>query len=136
MIVLDTSVMYALVDRADAAHREVAAWYRREDPDLVTTPLVVAEADHLIGARLGARARDAWWDDLARGAYLVDWWAGAIRQAAEVARRWADLALGLTDASLVVLADHVGTLDIATLDQRHTSVRTSSTPTTAVTRTR
>ena len=36
-----------------------------------------------------------------------------------VAERSADAGLGLTDASLVVLAQRLGTADIATLDERH-----------------
>jgi predicted nucleic acid-binding protein len=57
--------------------------------------------------------------DLAAGAYLVEWWPGAISEAVRVAERYADTGLGLTDASLVVLAQRVGTADIATLDERH-----------------
>ena len=46
MIVLDTSVIYALLDRADRRHEEAVVWYGAVDEDLATTPLVVAEADH------------------------------------------------------------------------------------------
>jgi predicted nucleic acid-binding protein len=53
------------------------------------------------------------------GAYLVDWWPSAAREAAQVADRYADLGIGLTDASLVVLAARVGSTDIATFDERH-----------------
>ena len=36
-----------------------------------------------------------------------------------VAERYVDLGLGLTDASLVALASRIGTIDVATYDQRH-----------------
>lgn len=49
----------------------------------------------------------------------VSSWPGAIAAAVEVAERYADGDLGLADASLVALADRVGTIDIATLDERH-----------------
>ena len=34
-------------------------------------------------------------------------------------RRYANLVIGLTDASIVVLAQRHGTLDVLTLDERH-----------------
>ena len=39
--------------------------------------------------------------------------------AVRVAARYADMNLGLTDASLVVLAERLAVTDIATLDERH-----------------
>ena len=36
-----------------------------------------------------------------------------------MALQWSELDLGLTDASLVVLAERYETLDIATVDHRH-----------------
>ena len=103
MIVLDTSVTYALADRRDARHAEVVAWYEHDRPELVTTPLVLAEVDYLIGQRLGRGAQASFWADVAAGAYLVDWWPSAAAQIAEVALQWSELDLGLTDASLVAL---------------------------------
>jgi predicted nucleic acid-binding protein len=37
----------------------------------------------------------------------------------KVAERYADTRLGLADASLVALAGRLGTIDIATLGERH-----------------
>ncbi len=119
MIVLDTSVIYALLDGSDDRHREALTWYDRLDDELVTTPLVLAEADHLAVTRGGVYAVRAFRDDVRAGAYLVDWWPSAAREAAEVADRYADLGIGLTDASLVVLAARVGSVDVATFDERH-----------------
>jgi predicted nucleic acid-binding protein len=46
-------------------------------------------------------------------------WPAATPAAVKVANKYAASRLGLADASLVVLADHLGTIDIATLDERH-----------------
>lgn len=116
---VDTSVIYALLDRADDAHATVVEWYRSDDPDLVTTPMVLAEVDHLAATRAGPRAHAAWLRDLAAGAYAVSWWKAAPSQAAAIAEEYADLGLGLTDASLVALCARLGTVEIATLDERH-----------------
>jgi predicted nucleic acid-binding protein len=119
MIVLDTSVLYALIDTADTHHRMSVDWYADVDDELVTTPLVLAELDHLATARAGRRAVAAFRDDVRAGAYAVDWWTAAASAAADYADRYADLGIGLTDASLAILADRVGTIDIATFDERH-----------------
>jgi len=119
VIVLDTSVIYALLDAADSRHREAVAWYERLDAELVTTPLVLAEADHLAATRGGARAVRGFREDVRAGAYLVEWWPSAARESAELADRYADSGIGLTDASLVALAGRVGSLDVATFDEQH-----------------
>jgi predicted nucleic acid-binding protein len=85
----------------------------------VTTPLIVAEIDHLVGARGTRAALSALRSDLVAGAYLVEWWSAAIASAVKVAERYADTGLGLADASLVALAERLGTIEIATLDERH-----------------
>ncbi len=107
------------MNSADNHHAEVSVWLEAERDELVTTPLVIAEADHLVATRGGSSAASALRADITAGAYLVDWWPSAITAAVRVAERYADSGLGLTDASLVVLAERVGTTDIATLDERH-----------------
>jgi uncharacterized protein len=119
VIVVDTSVIVAYMNAADDCHPAVAGWLDRVDDDLSTTPLIVAEADHLVRVRGGRAALKALRADLATGAYLVEWWPGAMASAVNVAERYADTGLGLADASLVVLAERFATSDIATLDERH-----------------
>ena len=119
MIVVDTSAIIAYMNRTDAQHEPVSAWLEGEVDDLATTPLVVAEVDHLIAARGGRAALSALRADLAAGAYLVEWWSGAIASAVAIAERYADSGVGLVDASLVALAERLQTVSIATLDERH-----------------
>lgn len=119
MIVVDTSVIVAYMNSADDAHELVATWLEEVDDDLATTPLIVAEVDHIVGARGTPAALTALRSDLAAGAYLVEWWPGAISSSVKVAERYADSRLGLADASLVALAERLATIDIATLDERH-----------------
>jgi predicted nucleic acid-binding protein len=97
VIVVDTSAILAYMNSADAHHAEVSAWLEAEQDELATTPLIVAEADHLVAARGGPAALSALRADLAAGAYLVEWWPGAIGAAVRVAERYADMGLGLSD---------------------------------------
>jgi uncharacterized protein len=113
-VVLDTNVVLALYDASDPDHGRVADWVATVDDDLVATPLAVAEMDYLVGRRGGTVARDALWRDLGAGAYLVRWWADALAETLQIARRHP--FAGLTDASLVALAGRLRTNRIATFD--------------------
>ena len=119
MIVVDTSVIVAFMNAGDDHHAGVAAWMDDVDDDLATTPMVVAEVDHLVAARAGRTASRALWSDLAAGAYLVEWWPSAMQIAVAVAEQYAGAGVGLVDASLVALAERLRTIEVATLDERH-----------------
>jgi predicted nucleic acid-binding protein len=121
-VVLDTNVVVALYDAADPDHQIVADWMATVDEDLVATPLAVAEMDYLVDHRGGASAREALWQDLDAGAYLVRWWADALNETLQIVRRHP--FAGLTDASLVALAGLLRTQRIATVDQHFRSMTT------------
>ena len=116
---LDTSVVVAFMNRRDDDHVRVSAWMETAEEDLVTTPLVVAEIDHLVSHGGGSAAALAFYEDLASGAYVVEWWQEAMSETVEAARRHQPLGLGFADASLLVLAARLATTGIATLDERH-----------------
>lgn len=124
MIVIDTSAILAYMNSADSHHAAVSSWLEAESDELVTTPLIVAESDHLVSTRGGVGAARALRADLLAGAYMVEWWAGAITSTVAVAECYADSGLGLADASLVALAERVDTVTLATLDERHFRVVT------------
>src|SRR5690349_3010342 len=109
-------MVVALMREDDTHHRTAAAWMLSTDEDLVTTPLALAEMDHLV-------PRDAahfLWDDFESGAFGVRWWAEGLTETLRIARRHP--FLGLVDASLVALAGVLRTTRIATFDQHFRSV--------------
>lgn len=118
-MILDTSVVVAFMNRADRRHGEVASWLEGHRGSLVTSPLAVAEMDHLVLRLGGPEAQRALWQDFDSGAYRVEWWPAAIYETIGVARTNGGLHLGLADASLAVLAQRLQTVEIATLDERH-----------------
>lgn len=119
MIVIDTSVVLAFMDRDDDDHEATRDWLTNQTEELATTPLIVAELDHMVSIRGGPTAVRALREDLDSGAYLIEWWPTAIHEAVAVAERYESMELGLADASLVILAARLQTTDIATLDERH-----------------
>jgi predicted nucleic acid-binding protein len=119
-VVLDTGVVVALYDLSDEHHARARAWYDAFDDDLVTTPLALAEMEHLATR---VRAQATLWDDLERGAFAVRWWADGTTDSLAVARRHP--GIGLTDASLVALAARLRTDRIATFDHRFRALTTA-----------
>ena len=118
MIVVDSSFIYALLDSRESNHRAATLWYRDVDDDLATSPLVLSEVDHLV-TRVGVNALAAFRRDVLDDVYFVDWWPGASRTIVDIADRYVDLGLDLTDASLVAVAGRAETTLIATFDERH-----------------
>jgi uncharacterized protein len=119
LIVLDTSVVLAFMNHKDSSHETVRDWIGANEDELATTPLVLAELDHLVGRYGGEIATRALREDLASGAYEVEWWPTATHETIALAEAHASMRLGLTDASLLALAAHAKSGEIATLDERH-----------------
>jgi predicted nucleic acid-binding protein len=119
VIVLDTSVVLALIDASDINHERVWKWMEGVPDELCTTPLVLAELDHMVPLKGGSVAAEAVRADFSDGAYTVEWWRSALYETIEVANQYESIELGLTDASLIALAAHLETTRIATLDERH-----------------
>lgn len=81
---------------------------------------MLAELDYLLSRHVGAVAQAALLDEVARGAYRLEPFAAPdIESAKSVIDRYAELRIGLADASLVVLAERHGVRDVLSLDQRH-----------------
>jgi predicted nucleic acid-binding protein len=118
VIVLDTSLLVALLVKRDQYHQAAADWYSELSARLVTTPLILAEVDGLMLNWGGPLAASAFRRDVIAGAFAIQWWDQAAAQAAEIANQYAGLGVSLADASLVALADRLQTTEIATFDER------------------
>jgi predicted nucleic acid-binding protein len=91
----------------------------------ILSPFVLAEVDYLLARRVGPTAQPALLDEVARGAYRLEPFGPAdVTLTRDVIARYGDLKLGLTEASIVVLARRHGIRDVLTLDERpFTTVR-------------
>lgn len=87
-----------------------------------------AELDYLVATRHGVAAELAVLCELAAGAWdpaAID--AAGLAEIRSLVERFADHAIGVTDASCVFLAEQFHTRSVCTLDHRHfTVVRTTS----------
>lgn len=120
MILLDTSGLLAAIDSSQRHHRRAAAALREARGPLLLSPFVLAELDYLLAARVGPQTEIALLAEVGRGAYRLEPFEAAdVAIAAEVIDTYADLEVGLADASIVVLSRRYEVLDLLTLDERH-----------------
>lgn len=119
-LLLDAAPLVALADPDEPRRDAILDALAREPGALVVPAPTTAEVDYLLGRRFGAPARRAFLADLAAGRFTV---AGLEREdyatIIDLEARYADLALGLADCALVVLADRHRTTRIVTFDERH-----------------
>ena len=70
-VLLDTGIVYAYYDRSDAWHMRARNLIQSEQRGLILPSPVIPEADHLLGQRLGSRARQTFYEGIAEGYFLV-----------------------------------------------------------------
>jgi uncharacterized protein len=119
LIILDTSGVYAFKDESADEHSAVRRAVESDPGPFILSPFVLAELDYLLSGRLGQRAERELLEDVANGAFeLADFGADDIVGAMGLIDRYADLGIGLTNASVAVLAARHRTTRLLTLDER------------------
>lgn len=119
-LICDTGPLLAALDAADPDHERCARLITRAGEDLLVPALVLAELDYWCSRRLPREAWLIFLDDVLSGAYRVESPTVAdLARCRELQTRYADLALGVVDASVMALAERLGESQVATLDQRH-----------------
>jgi uncharacterized protein len=121
-VLVDTSALIAFYDRRSADHHAVVQAFRATPAPLSVSPLVLAEFDFLMGKYAGEKVARTAAREIANTMQIEDFRAPDLRAAADVMERYADLKLGLTGSSIVVLAHRCHTEQILTLDRRHFTV--------------
>ena len=91
------------------------------DPGAWVVPwAVLPELDYLLGAHVGRKAQDAFLDDLASGAFAIEWGrADDIVRANALHAKYRTSRLGLVDGVVIAIAERLRAHAIATLDLRH-----------------
>jgi predicted nucleic acid-binding protein len=117
LITLDTSALYALVDRRDPDHARVLEELQCDSGPYVVPAGILSELAYLVESRLGAAVMDAVLADLESGAYSLDCGDEDIPRIRSLASRYEDLTLGFADASVVACAERSGGR-VLTLDHR------------------
>jgi hypothetical protein len=119
-LVLDTSALLAALDAADPDHGPCAKLIAEAREDLIVPTLVLAELDYWCHERLALDVWLAFLEDVLDGAYsVVDPTHGDLERCHELQRTYADLKVGVVDASVLAVVERLGESRLATLDHRH-----------------
>ena len=122
-LIVDTGPLFAAMDRSDPDHRACRELLETTTEPLVVTVPVLVELEWLATSRLGATAFDAVLASVEDGALRIedldaeDW-----ARVRALCSTYADLPLGLVDASVIAMAERLNEWVVATLDRRHFSV--------------
>ncbi|MDR0346071.1 MAG: PIN domain-containing protein [Nocardiopsaceae bacterium] len=120
MIVCDTGGLLAAYDRASRQHQAAAETLAADPGPWLLPPLVLAEFDYLLLERFGLAVEQSVLPQLTAGKFSIgDIGDSDLEAAIAVTARYRDLKIGLTDASIAVLAARHRTTRLLTLDERH-----------------
>ena len=119
MIIVDTGFWLALVDQKDTYHQRAKQTLKKYNETLITTWCVVTETCYLLLTRKGAKAQSAFINSLNQGLFTVfNLEIHHTSRITQLMEKYADLPMDLADASLVILAEHLGHGRIFSVDQR------------------
>lgn len=120
MITLDSSGLFALLNRRDPDHeRTKTALLEAARPYLVPAG-ILAEVAYLVEQRIPG-AMDPFLADLQSGTFSLDCGEADLPRIRELVARYDDLRLGFADAAVIACAERNGGL-VLTLDVRDFSV--------------
>lgn len=117
VITLDSSGLYALLNRRDHGHAAVLEVLRQDRGPHIVPTAILAEAAYMVKTGLGTVVMDAFLADLEVGVFTLDCGERDIGRIRALANRYADLPLGFADAAVVACAERNGG-KVITLDRR------------------
>lgn len=125
-LLLDTGALVSLLDRSQARHQEFVQFFGAWDGAVASTEAVLTEATHLLGRVPGGAAACLEFF-LRGGATLVPTSGDALARCRALMGKYSDLPMDYADATLVTLAEELGTNMVLTTDRRDFGVYRMST---------
>ena len=118
-MICDTSALFAAYAADQQYHLECATALKHAQRRLIS-PVVLTEIDYLAGRILGRAFASRIMSLLSGPNYqILPYTQETLLTASGVMKAYADMDLGVVDASLVAHAKETGTNEILTLDHRH-----------------
>lgn len=101
-LVLDTSALYAFLNRKDPDHAWVKEAIRGLTGPFVLPVAILAEVTYLVERRMGYEALMAFLQDVEDGYFLANWNEQDLPSVRTLVRQHQDLPLGFSDAAIAV----------------------------------
>jgi predicted nucleic acid-binding protein len=116
-LLLDTGALVSLLDRSQSRHADFVRFFDAWEGEVVSSEAVLTESTHLLGRVHGGRKAclDFF---LAGGAVLVPSTTSSLRRCRQIMEQYESLPMDFADATLVVLAEELGTKLVLTTDRR------------------
>ncbi|MGH9077858.1 MAG: type II toxin-antitoxin system VapC family toxin [Acidimicrobiales bacterium] len=122
-VVLDTGVALSAADVDEPRHGDCAELLRAHHGGLLMPAPAVAETAWMIESRLGPAGETAFLGLITAGELkVVDLSLDDYRRCVELIDTYADMGLGLVDASVITIAERLGIDTLATLNRRDFAV--------------
>ncbi len=119
MIIVDTGFWLALADQKDTYHEAANRAFQTHNEPLITTWPVMTETCYLLLVRKGINAQLKFINNYTQNLFSVfDLEPVHGLKVEQLMQQYADLPMDLADASLVILAEHLGHGRIFSVDQR------------------
>jgi uncharacterized protein len=119
MIAVDTGYLLAILDRDDAHHQRAMRLLPTQSEGWMTTWAVLSEAFYMIENRVHRPCAMSLFDSLEAGELLIwDIPQHQFMPMHKLMKQYENLPMDLADASMVLLAEHLGHGRILTTDQR------------------
>ena len=119
MIIVDTGFWLALIDQKDTYHETAKQALKKYNEPLITTWCVVTETCYLLLTRKGVQTQVTFLNSLEQELFTVfNLESHHTPRIIQLMEKYANLPMDLADASLVILAEHLGHGRIFSVDQR------------------
>jgi predicted nucleic acid-binding protein len=129
-VLLDTSVLYALIDRDEQLHDVCSGQITREEEAVIIPAPVMTEITYLVNRRLGAAMEVNYLRELLASDWAIEPMNRSdLARTLELLEMYASANLGFVDAATVAIAERLDVRRIYTLDPRDLAlVRPAHTP--------
>jgi hypothetical protein len=120
-LILDTSIVYAALDRDDEFHQAARELIDATSEMLLVPAPTLPEIDYLVHQRIGEGAAIAFVDDVVAGAFVIeDLEFEDYPRTRELMYRYN--GVGFVDAAILAVTERLDEPKLATLDRRHFSM--------------
>ena len=116
LITLDTSAIFALLDRREHDHERVKQGYLEDGGPYLVPAGILGEVGYVVERWLGASALDAVLGDLEDRAFVLECGEEDVPRIRELVARYSDLPLGFADAAVIACTERHGG-KVLTLDR-------------------
>ncbi len=123
-ILLDTSCLFALLDKDDRHHESTTKFVESTDETLLVPEVVLPEISYLINKYLGVEVEVKLLSSIRRGELALETFLPAdLERVIEIISVYRDKKIGFVDAAILAMAERLNIAKILTLDEHFRFIR-------------